>query len=325
MVVFFTLLASIVGFVILSGFLAMVDAAVLSVSAGEVGELVEKKRWGAQSLRSIARRRTRAIIVIVILTNITNIVGPILIGGRAAHLYSNVGIGVVTALLTVITIVFSEIIPKAIGTHYAPTIARVVAPAISLLIIVLYPLVRALEYLTQMFKRGRRKIGTEEQIKALVSIGGGAGHIQQDESDLIRRSFVLNDRKAEDIMTPVTKTVAMPEDRTVRLAAKMVFRSVYSRYPVYGETIDDIRGYVMSRDVLSALADGQDHLPLSAITREILSVSHTMTANKLLDLFKRKQIHIAVVKNRKHTVGIVTLEDVLEELVGEIEDEGDKE
>ncbi len=323
MVAILTLLPIIVGFVALSGLLAMLDAAILSVAAAEVEELVAKKKWGAMQLKSVFRHRTRAIIIIVVFTNVTNIAGPMLIGHRATVLFGSVSIGLITAILTIATILFSEIIPKAIGAHYAPTISRFVSPLLLLLIFLLFPLVRTLEMLTYIFKRGKRKVGTEEQIKALAHIGGGAGHIQADESELIRRTFILNDRRTADIMTPLAEIVGMPADRTVRLAARMTFHSVYSRYPVYGKTMDDIRGYVLSRDILEALADGQDNEQISTVSRKILVVPQTMTAGKLLELFRRKQVHIAVVKERKRTVGVVTLEDVLEELVGEIEDEGD--
>ena len=118
----------ILAFIALSGFFAMIDAAVLNVTPAEVEVLIAKGRWGARQLKILLRHTTRAIIVIVIFTNVTNILGPILAARKAVELFGNEAIGFVTAFLTFATIVFAEIIPKSIGAHHAPRISRRVAP-----------------------------------------------------------------------------------------------------------------------------------------------------------------------------------------------------
>lgn len=319
----FTLIILIAVFVILSGFFAMIDAAVLSVSPAEAHEMAHAKKWGAASLVRIQKHLTRTIIVIVILTNITNVAFPVIIGQVTESVFGNQEIGMITAVLAFLTIIFSEILPKAIGAHYAPAISRGVAPFIRILIVILYPLVRIFEAFARLFKKGKRDIGTEAQIRALVSIGEDAGHINQEEEQLIERAFVLNDKKTRDMMTPHHKIVALSSTTTVRVAAKAVFQHSYSRYPVYRGTMDTIIGQALSRDILEELADGKDTDIMQNIMREVLVVSPNMKANKLLALFRKKQIHLAVVQEEGKTIGIISLEDVLEELVGEIEDEGD--
>ena len=229
----------------------------------------------------------------------------------------------ITAILTVGTIVFSEIIPKSLGHHYAPHVGRIAAPALRALMYLLYPVVVALERFSDLFKTGQRDIGTEVQIRSLVAIGRRAGLIERDEGQLIRRAFVLNDRTAADIMTPLQKMVCVDETSTMREAAEQVFRHAYSRYPLLGKSVDEVRGVVLSRDILTALTEGNDNYSVATICRPCLIVPAGMRSDALLARFRDKRIHLAVVQDGSKTVGLVTLEDVLEELVGEIEDEKD--
>jgi putative hemolysin len=311
------------GFIVLSGVLAMTDAALLSISFAEVEELVAQKKSGALALRKVTRKLTRTVVVIVIFTNTVTILGPILIGEAAVRLYGSASIGFVTAALTLVSILFSEIFPKAIGSHYAQTIGRIVAPVILFFTAALFPVVYVLEKLVSLVKLGKRRIGTEEQIRALARIGGGAGHIRQSEGELIHRVFILNDRKARDLMTPRRKVVALRSTLRVLDAIREVAKHPHSRYPVYDRTLDRVRGLVMNHDLYDAVSKGKEKQPVETVVREILFVPGSMRSDALLTLFRRRHIHLAVVQEGEKTVGIVSLEDVLEELVGEIEDERD--
>ena len=315
----------IVIFVGLSGLMAMVDAAVLSVTRGEVEEMRAHRKWGAPALAAIVQRISRAVVVVVLITNTINILGPILVGKLAIDLYGNAVIGVVTAILTFGTIVFSEIIPKSLGTHYAPLIARLSAPSILALIYILYPVVLVLEWISNLLKSGERKIGTETQIRSLVTIGRRAGYIESDEGQLIQRAFVLNDKTAADVMTPIKSVVSLDAAATVADSAKIVTVHAFSRYPVFGTSVDDIRGMVVSRDILKALSEDKDQDLISTIVEATLTVAAGMRLDELLVLFRDRHIHLAVVQDQGKTVGLVTLENVLEELVGDIEDEKDAE
>ncbi|MDA7979943.1 MAG: hemolysin family protein [Pirellulales bacterium] len=310
-------------FIVASGLMALVEAAILSVSRGEVEELAQSKVVGAASLKAVTDQMTRGLVVIVIFTNTINILGPILAGRQAIAVYGDAAIGMVTAALTLGTIVFSEIIPKSIGAHYAPLIGRLTAPALRVLIYVFYPVVIALEKFTNLFKSGERRIGTEAQIRSLVTVGRKSGYIESDEGQLIHRVFVLNDRTAADIMTPQSQVIGVQANSTIRQAATQVFRHAYSRYPIFGKSPDEVVGLAMSRDVLEAVVEGRDESPVSSISKPCLIVRASMRSDMLLERFRDERVHLAVVKDGQNTVGLVTLEDVLEELVGEIEDEKD--
>ncbi len=286
--------------------------------------LIAKGRWGAKELKKLLRHTTRAIVVIVIFTNVTNILGPILIGQKAIQLFGNDVIGYITAMLTLATIVFSEIIPKSLGAHHAPRISRRAAPFLLALVTVLYPIVYPLERLARLFRTsGKRKVGTEEQIRALANIGGGAGHIDADERELIHRAFVLNDRKAKEIMTKPFNIISIQKDATIRQAADIIFANHFSRYPLIGDSLSDINGYVLSRDVLAALAYGKNEDPVTSVRRELLSVDASVPCDDLLNILRSKASQIAVVAERGKIIGLVTLEDILGQLVGKIKDEGD--
>ena len=303
----------------------MIDAAVLSVERAEVEAMVERREWGSKPLQKVVKRMSRSVVVIVIITNTINVLGPIVVGQIAISTYGSTIIGVITAILTFGTIIFSEIIPKSVGAHHAPLIARFASPAILIIGLLLWPIVIVLEWFANLFSSGKRAVGTEEQIRALVQLGRRAGHIETDEGQLIHRAFILNDKTAADIMTPLKDIVGISEDMTIRDASKKVFSQTYSRYPVFGSSIHDITGLAMSHDILEALSQGRDDQSIQRITRDALLVDAHLRSDELLVFFRDEHIHLAVVQDNGKTVGIVTLEDVLEELVGEIEDEIDVE
>ncbi len=134
----------------LSGLMAAVEAAVLTVSRGEVEELLLQRAWGADALKIVTGRITQAVVVMVVFTNTINVLGPILAGRKAQQLFGDAALGAIVAVLTFGTIVFSEIIPKSLGNHYAPIIGRWAAPVIRLLVLVLYPLVVPLEWFSNL-------------------------------------------------------------------------------------------------------------------------------------------------------------------------------
>ncbi|MCA9137720.1 MAG: HlyC/CorC family transporter [Planctomycetales bacterium] len=310
-------------FLLLSGVMAAVDAAVLSVSRPEIEELRIQRKWGAERLAQVRDRLNESVVVIVIATNTINVLGPILVSHQAFEHFSVTGVVTVTVLLTIGTIVFSEIIPKSIGARYAPTIARLFAPLINAAGLVLYPVVKLFAWISHPFTSGKRKIGTEDQIRALVRIGHHAGLIETDEGTLIHRAFVLCDKTAGQVMTPLSDVAALGAEFTVQQAVNEIGRCKFSRYPVFGHNLDEVVGIVLSRDILlESLSDPSRRI--RSLARSPAIVAADTKSDDLLDLFRRQRIHLAVVQDDGRTVGIITMEDVLEELVGEIHDEKDR-
>jgi hypothetical protein len=210
---------AVIVFLALSGLMAAVDAAVLSVSRPEIEVLIQEKKWGSRRLGQVKKEISQSVVVIVILTNTINVLGPILVSRQAFDLYGAESIVAITAVLALGTIVFSEIVPKALGAHYAPLIARISAPAILIGRYLMYPLVVGFAWLSKQFTKGTRHIGTEDQIRSLVRIGHLAGYIQSDEGQLIHRAFVLNDTTAGEIMTPLNRVKALGLIRSGHVSA----------------------------------------------------------------------------------------------------------
>lgn len=309
---------------LLSAFFSASEAALLSLSAPEVTTLALTKHFGAHPLERLYKRLDRAIFAIVIMNNIANIVGSIIVGQLVIAKYGSAALAVTTTALTFGVIIFSEIIPKSLGVHYSEAVALNVAPIINVISRFFYPVIYLLEVITRYFKRGERKVGTEEQIRSLVTMGRKAGHIETDEGQLIHRAFILNDKIAKDTMTDLKDVIGLEKSMTLHEAFDEVVGSQYSRFPVFGNSIHEILGLVLKIDILEAVALDQDE-SLDDMLRVPLVVDALLPADSLLALFRKENTHLAVVQEDNHTIGIVTLEDVLEELVGNIEDETDAE
>lgn len=319
-----TTLLLIIGLIlILSGFFSGSEAALVSITQPEVEELVDKNVFGAKRLAGVKNKINRAVIAIVIMNNAINIVGSIAVGRTVLLLYGDAMLGIATTALTFAVIFFSEIIPKSLGMHYANKIAIPIAWIISGVIIVLYPVIFILECITNAMHRGERKVGTEQQIRSLVSLGRKSGHIESDEGQLIHRAFILNDKSAEDVMTPLKDMISIERGWTAIEALEKVKTTPHSRFPVFGDSIHDHQGTVMAKDILEALSGGDGDLQIDTLMREGWTVDTHTKLDELLVLFRDRHSHLAVVQEDGKTVGLVTLEDVLEELVGEIEDETD--
>lgn len=315
----------IAGILLLSGFFSGGEAALVSLTDAEMEAMRMKQPLGWWTLNRVHTKLERAVITIVVCNNVVNIVGSILVGQMVISLYGDAVLAVITTALTFGIILFSEIIPKSLGIHNAEYISLLVAPIILLLMTAILPIILLLEQMTKYLKRGERKVGTEEQIRSLVSLGRKSGHIKNDEVQLIHRAFILNDKTAADIMTPLKDIVAVQDTMTVEQAWEKVENDHHSRYPVFGPSVHDVQGTMLKHDLLAALYEELDTVPVSDIMRDALVVEDTMPSDDLIRLFKEENKHLAVVQADEHTVGLITLEDVIEQLVGEIEDETDVE
>lgn len=316
----------VVGFVLLSsGFFSCSEAALLSITHPDVDALIMQKKWGSYLLSKVHKHVDRSIIAIVIMNNIANIVGSILVGQIVINTYGSAALAVASTGLTFGVIVFAEIIPKSLGVHYNESVALRSAPIIYVLTLVLYPIILLLEWLTNHFKQGERKIGTEAQIRSLVTMGRKAGHIETDEGQLIHRAFILNDKQARDSMTDLKDIIGVQHDMNIEEALEKVQTSGYSRFPVFGDSIHEIEGIVLKNDMLQSIIEGKGGTIVAELKREPLIVDAETSADELMMIFRTEKTHLAVVQEDDHTVGIISLEDVLEELVGDIEDETDAE
>jgi len=186
------------------------------------------------------------------------------------------------------------------------------------------PLAWILEKITSRFTI-KKTIVSEEEIKILSHLGHIEGSIEKDEKEMIQNVFKLNDIIAKEIMTPRTVMTAFEESETLGELKDEIYKAQHSRIPIYNETKDDIIGICLRRELLIAMAKDKMNCKVSEFVRKVPEVSDRSKADYLLTLFLRKKAHIAIVKDSfGATRGVITLEDVLEQLVGEIVDESDR-
>ena len=318
------LITTIVIIVLGAAFCAGLEAAFFTVTLSTARILKEQKKSGSSSLLKIKEGMHRTIITLVILNNAITIIGSIYIGHLSTELYGSAIIGIMSAILTVVIIFFGEIIPKMIGENYAKSISRSFAPFVLLITRIFTPITYLIELLTKRFMKKDRVI-SEEELRMLTRMGEAEGSIEHDEQELIQRVFTLNDLTAKDIMTPRTVVEALPANATVREVAVVILHKPYSRYPVYEDSMDKIVGVVQTSVLLTALAKDNDNELVSHFMTSPLFVTEKKRVDDLMGLFLSKRSHIAVVQDEfGGTTGVVTFEDVLEQLVGEIVDETDE-
>ncbi len=319
-----TLILLILSVIIGSGLFSGMEAALFSIPQSRAMMLAEQQKKGSSALIKIKENLSRAIIIIVIGNNIVNIVGSIFVGLFSAHILGNEWVGLVSALLTMFIIVFGEILPKTIGENYAEKIALFIAPIILATINFLKPIVWILEKVTERFIK-KRNLVSEEEIHMMSELGHKEGSIEEDERDIIQKVFNLNDITARDIMTPRTVLSAFQKKSIVGEIRDEIYDLNNSRLPIYDESIDNIIGVCYRKHLLIALAKDQDKRVIESFMQDVLYVREDMRVDDLLQLFLTRREQIAIVKDEfEGTSGLVTLEDVLEQLVGEIVDEDDE-
>ncbi len=309
-----------------SAICACAETALFSVSMVRVKQLAQSKKRSAMVLHSIRGKMNRPIATIVILNNIFNIVGSIVIGSLAAKVLGDTWLGLFSSVLTFLIIVCGEIIPKTIGERYSEPIALAVAIPVQFLTVIFTPLVWLMEQITSPFtQQGKLPTTNETEIRFLTMIGHKEGVIEDDEAEMIQRVFQLNDLTASELMTPRVIVTFLPGNSTLIESQEEIIASEHSRILVIEESIDKVIGYCLKDDLLTAIIRGKGNQKINQLLREIYYVPETIKADKLLKTFQETCEHLMVVLDEYGGVaGVVTLEDVLEVLTGEIVDETDR-
>ena len=308
-----------------SALCAAAETALLSISPIRVRQLAQSKKPVTLALASIRNKINRPIATIVILNNTFNIIGSIVIGSLVAGIFPS-WLGLFSGMLTFLIIVFGEIVPKTLGQRYAEPICLLIAIPVRFLTIIFTPLVWLVERVTAPFTQGKNIPTTNEaEIKFLTNIGYQEGVIEDDEAEMIQRVFQLNDLTASDLMTPRIIITYLKGDQTLVECQTQIIQSQHTRILVIDDTIDNVTGLVLKDQLLTATIKGDGDREINDLVRPVRFVPETIRADKLLKVFQETREHLAVVLDEYGGVaGVVTLEDVLEVLTGEIVDETDR-
>ncbi len=321
------LIAYILLALVVSFLCSIAEAVLLSVTPSYIEGLKEKKPKLSRRLKKLKQENVdQSLAAILTLNTIAHTIGAIGAGAKATAVFGSVWFGLFSAVMTLLILFLSEIIPKTLGALHWVVLTRPVAFFVQALIYLLFPLVWISEQLTRIFSRGQDiHVFSRDELIAMTRIGEETGDLRGDESHIIRNLFDFSVQKTTDIMTPRTVITALPESLTVLEAAEQAVNIQFSRLPVYEGDLDNITGFILKEDILLKKLKGEESIPLTSIRRVIHIVPESIP---LPDLFRdlltlRKHIAL-VIDEHGGTSGLVTLEDLVETMVGqEIMDETD--
>jgi len=302
------------------------EAVLLSVPVSYLESRKEKGIKSAIIMLKFKKDIDKPISAILSINTIAHTIGAAGVGAQAVHVFGDEYFGFISAMLTFLILVLSEILPKSIGVRYCKNLSGAASKIIGFMILIVYPLVLLSFYLTKIFaKKSDDSSISREEISAMANIGTEEGILAEKENRIIQNIIKLKTVKVFEIITPRVVVAAADENMTIeefRANEKFVR---FSRIPIFDGDIEHITGYVYTKNVLEKLTGSDRQLPLKDFKREILVVNDTKPLISLWELFIEKKEHISIIINEYGGFdGIVTLEDILETLLGmEIVDEKD--
>jgi putative hemolysin len=313
------------GAILLSAIFSAAELAVFLPGEGRVHALANQKVSGAAALVQLRAKPARTLVLLRLADAMSDVTAGALVAYMVLLQWELLGLALAIGAVALLVLYFGELLPLGIAANHGVRIALTIAPVLLVMTRVLSPLLTVLARLSRVRdERHTLSTITETEIRQLTALGHTEGVIEEHERELIERAFRLDDTKTWEIMVPRVDIFAWQDSRRLADIVSELGTLRYSRVPVYGESIDDITGVLYVRDVYQALVGGQRDVALQALAREPLVVPGSLPLSRLLRDFQNRRIHMAIVVDEYGgTDGIVTLEDVLEELVGEIVDETD--
>jgi CBS domain containing-hemolysin-like protein len=322
-----------IALIALGGLFAAIDAAISTVSIARVQELVRDERPGAGALFKVMSERPRYINLVVLLRTTCEITATVLL---VVFLYDNFGLdwalfGAAVAMV-VISFVVIGVGPRTLGRQHAYTIALATALPLQVISTLLKPIPRMLVLLGNAITPGRGlrngPFASEIELREVVDLAQQRGVVAADERRMIESVFELGDTPAREVMVPRTEMIWIESDKSATQATTLAVRSGHSRIPVIGENVDDIVGVVYLKDLVQRTflaADGGSNTKVSQVMRPAVFVPDSKPLDALLREMQRDRNHMALLVDEYGAIaGLVSIEDVLEEIVGEIADEYDQ-
>lgn len=309
----------------LSFLCSVLEAVLLSTPMSYISMKENQGSKTATLMKQYKNNVDRPVGAILSLNTIAHTIGSAGVGAESIKIFGEQYFGLISAILTLLILVLSEIIPKTIGASYWRSLAMPSTRIIRVLILITYPLVLLSELITKVFTpRGNQASMSREEVSAMVDVGTTEGIFRESESKLIKSCIALSGVKARQIMTPSIVVESACQDLTVKdFQAKQSWS--FSRIPVYAGDKDYITGYVLKDAVLKLLSEDQFHVKLSDLKRPILTFREEESAFQIWEKMLEKREHISVINDEYGGLrGLVTMEDIIETMTGvEIVDEDD--
>ncbi|HET9955024.1 MAG TPA: hemolysin family protein [Polyangiaceae bacterium] len=304
---------------------SIAESVVLSISHAQIQALGKSK--AAKILRHFKREVDIPIAAIVAFHTVAHTVGASVSGAIYVHVFSEQTLWVFSLVFTVLVLIFSEIVPKTLGVTYVAQFAVPVAYTVSALVVVLKPVIWVTNLFAKLLRRGQEAPVTSiDEIRLLVAFGRNEGALGGRLADMIEGAARLRELTAYDVMVPRAQVIALSGDRGLEENLAVIRRSGHSRFPFSAEgDIDKVEGVVLAKELFFALRESGDDVDFRKLLSPLLVVPTSAPLERVLRTFQEERRHMAIVVDEYGgTQGIVTLEDVLEEIVGEIEDESDR-
>lgn len=305
---------------------SILEASLMSTPISYITMLEEEGHKSASRLKQYKQDPSRPLAAILSLNTIANTIGAAGVGKQATEVFGSQWFGLVSALTTILILVFSEIIPKTIGTSHWKSLTGFTAATIHVLTVVLYPIVVAVEYLQKMISTEKSDLSvSREEIGAMADVAEETGELEEDENEIIQNIINIDEIEARDAMTPRVVAAIAPESMTIKRFYKDLRFLHHSRIPVYADNDEYITGYILRMDALQLMAEDKFDCKLSEIKRDVASFPEETTIDKIWDEMLRSKEQIAVIINDYGSFqGLLTMEDIIETVLGdEIVDERD--
>ena len=305
---------------------SVMESVLLSTPISFLSVKEESGHKSATTFIKLKNNIERPLSAILSFNTVAHTIGAAGVGAQATKMFGELYFGIISAILTLLILVFSEIIPKTIGARYWRELALVSGRIINAMVIISFPLVIMTGYITKLFAKNKNELSvSREEISAMANIGTEEGIFEEKENRIIQNLIQLRTIKVSEIMTPrVVVTVADENMSLEEFLRKKEFLH-YSRIPIYSKNKEDITGYVFRQTVFEKLAEDKTNLKLRDLCREIVVVHEFQTLLNVWEVLLEKKEHIALIVDEYGGMdGIVTMEDIIETLLGlEIVDERD--
>ncbi|WP_372369399.1 hemolysin family protein [Candidatus Uabimicrobium sp. HlEnr_7] len=302
------------------------EAALASISLFRVQQLAETKKKDALALHEVKKDIGRASNTIVVFNNVINIVGSMTVTAVVIEAWGTIWLGVCSGILTMLIILFAEVIPKVIGYTYSEKVCLLISRPLKILIFVMAPVLYILNTITEAITRNQANKVTERDVLTIIKAAYRDGKINDSEYEIAKRVFFLNDKMVGGSDTPRTVMTYLKAEDTLKECLNKIIKSPHSRMPIIGESIDNVIGIALKQELMTAIIEGNEDKQVKDFSKSTLFAYKSKSLESLLREFMDQQQHMAIVLDEYGGVeGVITLEDILEELMGkEIVDETDR-
>jgi len=321
------LVVTVVLAILISACCSLFEAVLYAVPSRHIETLIQSGKASGRIFKELRSNVDRPIAAILSLNTVANTAGAAIAGSAAGLLFGHRGLVFFSVLFTICILIFSEILPKTAGVVYSRKLVPLIAQPLRALTWIMTPFAWTIGIVTGMVAGGRREeIVTSQEIRLMARVGLRTGGISSYQERAIENILSLDLKSAKDVLTPRTVVFSLDAGLSLEKASKTPLRWEHSRFPVYGEDPEDIVGIVRTSELFMSLADGKEDSTLADIMKPVHFVTENSRLNRVLREFLELRQHLFVVLDEYGGfAGIITLEDILEEILGqEILDESDQ-